>query len=304
MGFPQGELQPLDDVVISYASRVRWMYILRLAVGLGLCDLNTWQRVHRQLTTSQTKVDRYLLFENLEGIHALLHSTNGHYSQREITVGVFSRSTEAKGEVTMLVERGHARLAKINVLLRTLWEERSGVGKISHQDRSDALTGITGVMIGECELHPKLSVKIFSVLGQDIIRRTSAYAVGVSEGLAVDVANLRISPRGGMDPVSQWAAGTVIKLAAALAIGDATCKRKGNLPVDAPQRAAALKSQLLSEIGAYKGKDIQAEQVNATRLICLAQDLFAEVPPDQTYHEPGTTHFELMIDLLGGATPG
>ncbi|CBJ29110.1 expressed unknown protein [Ectocarpus siliculosus] len=263
----EGQAPPLEDKLVGIASRVRWMYLVRLAVELGLCDLSEWQEVSNLLAEPKKPIDLGSLYETRQGIHALFHGFRGGDGPLLLD-GVFPRSTESRGELVSLIERGQARLAKLNVLLRALWSESAGTGRGSFEDRTEALNTLVGVMVGESQLHPNFALKLFSALGLDVIRRAKSGPDKVPQSLQGDIANLGLSSGGVLSEASQRAALAVTKLAALARISEALSKSRDELSLDVAQRGAALQAELRVQGGvpdaAMVGSNHSSEQALAS----------------------------------------
>lgn len=290
----------MEDTIIGTSSRVRWMYVIRLAVGLGQCDLTRWKDVQQDLAECKKPLDVRLLHETREGVHALLPSFDGELCDIPTCQGAILKSMEARGELTGFIERGHLRLALANLLLHALCGN-SADAQIAdlQQPRAKALDEVAGMMLGQCELHPKLVLTLLSTMGAITIRRASRDLEGFPHTLAKDVESLRLLPTGVMDAVSQRTAVTTTELAGALAVNDAIDRWGNNPPLEVAERGKVLKTQLMQDIRTYsvkKDMDISDEQV-AERLGTV-QDFVVEAPPDQTEHGPGINFFDAMVGLL------
>lgn len=294
---PQGQARPLEDKLVANTSLVRWMYIIRLAVELGQCDRHRWQDVQQLLVEPGKPIDLEGLYSARDGIHAVLNDSNGKPHQG----GVFSRPTESRGGLTRLIECGHARLAKLNTLLRALWNDRAGMRSGSSQERKTTLNDLVGVVVGESQLHPKLAVRLLSALGHDVIRRARSSPEGAPQALPRDIANMRMSSKGVMGESDQRAATTVTKLAALLRISETLNKRNVNLSVELAQRGSALQDELRVQIKNYSQLD-PSQQV--ADVLGAAEDFIAELPPDASEHGPGNSQLDVMIHLLGAVMNG
>ncbi|CAN0471603.1 unnamed protein product, partial [Ectocarpus sp. 8 AP-2014] len=297
---PHGQAPPLEDKLVSIASRVRWMYLVRLAVELGLCDLNEWEEVLHLSAEPQKPIDLESLYETRQGIHALFHGFRGG-DEPLLLDGVFPRSTESRGELVSLIERGQARLAKLNVLLRALWSESAGTGRGSFEERTEALNTLVGVMVGESQLHPNFALKLFSALGLDVIRRAKSGPDKVPQSLQGDIAILGLSSGGVLSEASQRAALAVTKLAALVRISEALSKSRDELSLDLAQRGAALQAELRVQVRAYveHQQHQQREEV-----LSAAEDFIAEMPPEEAEHGPGNSQLDIMTHLLGAIITG
>lgn len=296
---PQGQARPMEDKVVANTSLVRWMYLLRLAVETGQCDPKEWQQLRQLLVMPGKAVDLRGLYSTRDGIHAVLNGADGEPRPG----GVFSMLTERKGELTRLIEHGHARLAKLNTLLRALWNDAAGLRSVSSQERKATLNHLVGVMVGESRLHPELALQLLSALGHCVIRRARASSEGVPQALPGDITNLRISSKGLMSEGDQQAAFTAMKLAALLRIKEAFDRRNGiNLSAELAQRGSALQGELRVQIKNYREQKDPSQQVNDA--LGAAEDFIAELPPDASEHGPGNSQLNIMIYLLGAAMNG
>lgn len=275
------------------------MYVLRLAVELGQCNQSRWKKTLQQLLADPPKnVCLKALYTTREDVHALLRASSGDPLQR----GVFSRPTESRGELTRLIEDGQSRLARLNALLRALWDESTGAVRVSPAERAGALNDLIGVVIGESPLRPKLALRLFSALGNDVIGRAKKGSEGVSPALALDVASLRLASKGMLDERSQRAALAATELCAMLRITEALAKRKGeSLPAELAKRGAALRGELWARIKKYTQPDKRRRMAD---VLGAAEDFVAELPPEPSEHGPGNSHLDLMLYLLGVMTKG
>lgn len=280
------------------------MYVLRLAVGLGQIERNKWQSLQQQLLGSRTQVDMRDLHEAQEGVHALFHSFSREFAYREIRQGVLSRSTEKKVELTSFIERGHFRLANVNVLLRAFWNEVKHLDDISSSERTIALNQLTGILVGGSKLRPKLAATLLAAMGYDIIRRASTSPEDVPEALSMDIENLQSSSKDVLDALGQHAAGTATKLAAALAVTDALTSWGDDLYSEAGRRGAALQGQLWRDIRTYRTSNRSTVDVQVAGLLTAAQDFINKSPPRQVECDPGTTELDVMMILLGVVVAG
>ncbi|CAN0471249.1 unnamed protein product, partial [Ectocarpus sp. 8 AP-2014] len=296
----EGQAPPFEDKLVGIASRVRWMYLVRLAVELGLCDLNEWEEVLHLLAEPQKPIDLGSLYETRQGIHALFHGFRGGDGPLLLD-GVFPRSTESRGELVSLIERGQARLAKLNVLLRALWSESAGTGRGSFEERTEALNTLVGVMVGESQLHPNFALKLFSALGLDVIRRAKSGSDKVPQSLQGDLANLGLSSGGVLSEASQRAALAVTKLAALVRISEALSKSRDELSLDLAQRGAALQAELRVQVRAY----VEHQQHQQRKeVLSAAEDFIAEMPPEEAEYGPGNSQLDIMTHLLGAIITG
>lgn len=293
----------MEDKLVGDASRVKWMYVLRLAVGLGQIGVDKWRGVQQQLLESREQVDIRELHGAHECIHALFHSFSREFSHRGIRQGVLSRSAEKRVDLTTFIERGYSRLAKVNLLLRALLNKTTDLGQISSSERASALNQLTGMLVGEYKLHPKLAATLLAAMGCDIIRRASVYPEDVPKALTIDIGNLISSSKGVLGALSQQAAGTVTKLAATLAVTDALSSWGDDLPIETGRRGAALQDQLWRDIRTYRSNRSTVD-AQVAGLLTAAQDFIKEGSPCQVEHEPGTTQLDVMIILLGVVTTG
>lgn len=277
------------------------MYVLRLAVELGQCDPSKWENAQQLLADPPKSADLKDLYSAREDVHALLRASSGGPLHGG---GVFSRFTESRAELTRLIEVGQARLARLNALLRALWSESTtGAKGVSSAERAGALNDLVGVAIGEKQLGPKLALRLFSALGNDVVGRARTGAEGVSAGLARDVARLRLTSEGVVDEWSERAAVAATGLCAVLRITEALAKKDHqSLPEEVSQRGAALQSELRARVKTY------AEESDGRReagdVLGAAQDFVAELPPEPSEHGPGNSHLDLMAYLLGVVTGG
>ncbi|CAM9215091.1 unnamed protein product, partial [Hapterophycus canaliculatus] len=285
----EGQARPLEEKLVSKASRVRWMYMLRLAVELGQCDLNKWQEFRDMLSgEGAAPFDLRGLHNVRQGVHALLHSFDG---EPPIFRGAFSRQTQSRAELTDLIESGQARLARLNVLLRLLWSESAR--KISSAERTSILNDIIGMLVGESQLYPKLALRLFSVLGHDVIRRARSGPESVPQTLPGDVAKLNLSSKGIMDEKNQRAATTVSALAALLRISEALSNTEP--PVERAQSGAALQDRLRVQIKTYSNHKHSQQIVED---LDDAEDFIKELPPEESEHGPGNSQLDIMMHLL------
>lgn len=279
------------------------MYVLRLAVGLGQIGRNKWQSLQQQLLGSRAHIDMRELYEAQEGIRALFHSFSREFAYREIRQGVLSRSTEKKVELTSFIERGHSRLANVNVLLRAFWNEVAHLDAISSSERTIAFNQLTGMLVGESKLRPKLAATLLAAMGYDIIRRASTSPEDVPEALSMDIENLQ-SSKDELDALGQHAAGAATKLAAALAITDTITSWGDDLSFETGRRGAALQGQLWRDIGTYRSSNRSTVDVQVAGLLTAAQDFINKGPPRQVEYEPGTTELDVMMILLDVVAAG
>ncbi|CAB1114212.1 unnamed protein product [Ectocarpus sp. CCAP 1310/34] len=296
----EGQAPPLEGKLVGIASRVRWMYLVRLAVELGLCDLNEWEEALHLLAEPKKPIDLESLHETRQGIHALFHGFRGGDGPL-LLGGVFPRSTESRGELVSLIERGHSRLARFNVLLRAIWSESAGTGRGSFEERTEALNTLVGVMLGESQLHPSFALKLFSALGLDVIRRAKSSPDKVPQSLQGEIANLGLSSGGVLSEASQRAALAVTKLAALVRISEVLSKSRDELSLDLAQRGAALQAELRVQVKAY------AEHQQSQRreeVLSAAEDFIAEMPPEEAEHGPGNSQLDIMTHLLGAIITG
>lgn len=274
------------------------MYVLRLAVELGQYDQDKWGGVQQQLLLAKPlkPVDLNGLHSTREDVHALLQPSRGG----PLHGGVFSRLTESRGELMRLVEGGQARLARLNTILRVLWDKSTGVASVSSAERAGTLNDLVGVLIGESQLGPELALRLFSALGNDVVRRAKSGAEGVSPALARDVATLRLASKGVADERSQRAAIAATELCAVLRITEALAKTT-NVPDELERRCAALQDELRARVkGCFRSK--KPRQV--ANVLGAAEDLVAELPPDPSEHGPGNSLLDLMVHLLRVVTSG
>ncbi|CAM9105353.1 unnamed protein product [Ectocarpus fasciculatus] len=295
----EGQAPPLEDKLVGIASRVRWMYLVRLAVELGLCDLIEWEENLHLLAEPQKPIDLESLYETRQGIRALFHGFRG--DEPLLLDGVFSRSTESRGELVSLIERGQARLAKLNVLLRALWSESAGTGRGIFEERTENLNTLVGVMVGERQLHPKFALKLFSALGLDVIRRAKSGPDTVPQPLQGDITNLGLSSGGVLSEAGQRAALVVTKLAALVRISEALNKSRDELSLDLAQRGAALQAELRVHVKAYVEHQQKQQK---EEVLGAAEDFIAEMPPEEAEHGPGNSQLDIMTHLLGAIITG
>lgn len=283
----------MEDKLVADTSSVRWMYLLRLAVEIGQCDPQKWQDLQPLLVEPGQPIDLKELYSTRDDIHAVLNGYDGEPCEG----GVFSRSTESRGELSRLIECGHARLAKLNTLLRALWHDPADMRSISSQERKAILNSLVGVVIGESQLHPKLALQLLSALGQYVIRLARASAEGAPQTLARDIANLRMSSEGVVSEAGQRAAIAVTKLAALLRIEESLNTRNGNLSPELAQRGSALQNELRMQIKNRPEREDPTQQMDDT--LGAAEDFIAELPPDASEYGPGNSQLDILIHLLG-----
>lgn len=308
----QGHTEPVENSLIADASRVRWMYILHLAVGLGQWDVDKWERVQRELVAGRAIEDMTELYAARDGVHALLFSSSGDLAPEGVLGGVIPRSTEAKSEIINSIERGYSRLAQVSALHHALWQKdkkAADEGDDSCRNCLDTgtLNELAGMMVGDPmnRVHPKSVLTLLSALGHGAIGRASTGSENVPENLAKDIANFRLTSKGLIDTASKRAAATVTQLAALLAITDALGKWKGELPLEIAERGAKLQNELRREIRTYQeDKDTSDMDGHRATLLRAAQSFIAELPPGQTEHGPGTSQLDIMMSLLGIAVDG
>lgn len=296
----QGQARPLEEKLVANTSLVRWMYVLRLAVETGQCDPQKWRDLQQLLLVESGKpIDVEGLYSSRDGIRAVLLGPDGEPRRG----GVFSRPTESRGELTHLIECGHARLAKLNLLLRALWNNPAGMRSVSSEERKVALNDLVGVAVGERALHPKLVLQLLSALGHDIIRRARAAHEAVPQALPREIASMRMSPKGVMGEADKRAAVTVTKLAALVRVTETLNKRGGNLSAELAQRGSALQGELRIQIKHHQEQVVEPKQ-QVVDALGAAEDFIAELPPDANEHGPGNSQLDMMIHLLGTVTNG
>lgn len=289
----QGQVRPFEEKLISEASRVRWMYLIRLAMELGQCDLEEWQAVRQMLSgTDSAPIDLGSVHNTRQGVHALLHSFDG---EPPIFRDAFSRQTQSRAELTDMIESGQARLVKLNVLVRELWGESTG--KLGAAERTSILNDVIGILVGESQLYPKLALRLFSALGHDVIRRARSSTEGIPQHLMGNVANLNLSSKGVMDEKNQRAATTVVALAALLRISERLSN--ANPSTELAQRGAELQDKLRVQV---KDHSQHPQIQKMMQVLGDAQDFIEEFPPEETEHGPGNSQLDIMIYLLGVLT--
>lgn len=297
---PQGQARPLEEKLVANTSLLRWMYVLRLAVETGQCDPQQWKDLQQLLLVEPGKpIDLEGLYASRDGIRAVLNGPDGEPRQG----GVFSRPTESRGELTHLIECGHTRLAKLNLLLRALWNNPAGMRSVSPEERKVALNDLVGVVVGESELHPELALQLLSALGHDIIRRARATHEVVPQALPREISNMRTSPKGVMGEADQRAVITLTKVAALVRVTEALSKRDGDLSAELAHRGSALQGELRMQIK-HRQEQAGVPRQQVADALSAAEDFIAELPPDANEHGPGNSQLDMMIHLLGAVTNG
>lgn len=302
----QENARPLDDIVIGNARLVTWMHLLRLAVALGQCDRQRWQSLQQQLVSEsrfhRVEIDVPALYDTEECIHALLPPLTAGLSHRAISHGIISRSVERKGELTLLMERGHSRLALINILLQA-----TNDCKINRLKSKEFLKELTGMLIGECKLRPQFAVVLMSAMGNGVLDRARTLADikvtpgldGIPQCLSEDISNLKLLPSGVLDLVGYKTAITIAKVAAVLDIRNAMDTGGGDVSAEVAEQGQALQYQLLGEVHSY----ITADTTKATGLL-NAQDFIAHELLGQAKKIPGITQLHVIMSLLSVVTTG
>lgn len=303
----QENARPLEEVAIGKARLVKWMHLLRLAVELGQCDRQRWQSLQQQLVDGSRSrrivLDVQALHDAEEYVHAILPLLTVGFSHRAIAHGMLSKSVERKGELTMLIERGHSRLAHINILLRATNDH-----KMARSKRQELLKELTGMLIGECELRPQFAVVLMSAMGNDVLDRARTLASlkvgpgleGIPRGLPVDISTLRLLPSGALDMTGQKAVVAIAKVAAVLGIRNAVGNGGGDVSTEVAKQSESLQHQLLREIHVYRTDDT----TKATGLLSAAQDFIAHESLGQAKQDPGVTQLEVIMNLLSVITTG
>ncbi|CAM9104938.1 unnamed protein product [Scytosiphon promiscuus] len=289
----EGQARPLEEKLVSEASRVRWMYLTRLAVELGQCDQEKWEAFRQMLSGADTATfDAGAVHNTRPGVHVWLHSFDGEPPSFR---GVFSSQTQSRAELTNAIESGQARLAKLNVLLRVLWSESTG--KINSAERTSILNDVIGILVGESRLYPKLALRLFSTLAHDVIRRARSSSEGLPQRLPNDVMSLNLSSKGIMDEKHHRAATAVAALAALLRISETLSNV--NLSAELVQRGAKLQENIRVQIRTYS-KHLNSQQT--MEVLCDAHDFIEELPPAESEHGPGNSQLDIMTHLLGVLT--
>ncbi len=161
------------------------MYVLRLAVELGQIERGEWQETQQLLDGPAGPLENLeSLFSAREGVHAVLCASSGGGGREAHQRGVFSRPTEARGDLACMIESGQARLAKLNTLLRALWAHSTGTEGVSFAERASALNEVVGVAIGEIGLHPRLAARLLSALGNEVVLGTRSTPAGAAASQA------------------------------------------------------------------------------------------------------------------------
>lgn len=269
--------------------------MLRLAVELEQCDVTKWQDFQQMLLGEPpTPIDWEGLHASRQRVHALLRPFSG---APPVLRNICSRQTQARGEVTDLIEGGQARLARMNVFLRALWSESASTRKISAEQRTNTFNDVIGMMVGERQLNPELALTLFAALGLAIIGRARASPVGVPRKLSVDVSNLSLSSKGTLGEKSQQAAATVTALAALLRVAETPSNAE--LTAELAGRGDALQGELRMLVTTYS-EDTNAQRV--MQALGVAEDFIEHLPPDGSDHGPGNSQLDVMIHLLGVLT--
>lgn len=285
------------------------MHLVRLAVTLGQCDQKRWKNLQRQLCDSrccsqQTVLDVRGIREARACLHGLVHSFFLGLPQRSITQGVLSRYAEKRGELTALIERGHSRLAHINLLLRSVLSEGMDINKVNSSEHRDALDNLTGMFLGDCELGPKLAVILLSAIGNEVIRRASTLLEltpspeGIPQHLPEDIARLRLSSSGALDTAGQQVAVAVTKLAAVLDVTDALANWGEDLTAKVAERGATLRNKLLLDIHMYKEDNRADMDAQVTEHLGTAQDFIAESALNRTDQASSANQLDILMSLL------
>lgn len=264
---------------------------------LGQLDVHEWQGIQKHLLTYESPFHAAKLYAVRDGVHALLHCLDREEFAMDASLRFMSGPMLAKGELTTLIERGHSRLSKVNILLLVLQKEPADAGTISREDDLRAVDELSGMLLGGHLFDQKVILTVFSCAGREIIRRAESKRPGiVPSKLAKDMAYMCAQTKVVMDSVSQRAVNTALKVGAVVAISDRLNDAGSVLPMEVRHRGAVLEAQLSRELGDH-AESKPTGNVTAAVNFSIAQDFIAEVSPKQIELETGTILLDIITDL-------